>query len=402
MDIALQLAGLLLLVPAGAVIVPACVLLVQVIAAMLPGAARGVEARDDVRPTVAVLMPAHDEAAGIAASIATVVGQLRPGDRLLVVADNCTDDTAAIARAAGAEVIERQDPVRRGKGYALDFGVRRLAQDPPAIVVIVDADCALAPQALGRIAARCARTARPVQALYLMRSPPGAGLRLRIAEFAWVVKNEVRPLGFLRLGLPCQLMGTGMAFPWPAIQAAPLASGHLVEDMQLGLDLAMAGAPALFCPQASVTSVFPSQAVGAVAQRTRWEHGHLSVIVAAGPKLFWQAFRRRDRNLAALALDLCVPPLASLVLIASAVVVCGAALAWAGGSRWPLLLAAGALVATALAVLMARHRFGRHIVTLAELLTAPAYVLNKVPMYARLLGKRQSEWVRTRRGDGPG
>jgi len=402
MDVALQVVGLLLLVPAAAVIVPACVLLVQVVAAMLPRSAQGGVADDDARPTVAVLMPAHDEATGIAASIASVVGQLRPGDRMLVVADNCSDDTAAIARAAGAEVIERRDAARRGKGYALDFGVRRLAQGPPAIVVIVDADCALAPHALARIAARCAQTARPVQALYLMRSPPGAGLRLRIAEFAWVVKNEVRPLGFLRLGLPCQLMGTGMAFPWPAIQAAPLASGHLVEDMQLGLDLAMAGAPALFCPQACVTSVFPTQAVGAVAQRTRWEHGHLSVIVDAGPKLFWQALRRRDRNLTALALDLCVPPLASLVLMAGAVVVCGAALAWAGGSRWPLLLASGALVAIGLAVLLARHRFGRHIVTLAELLTAPAYVLNKLPMYARLLGKRQSEWVRTRRGDGPG
>src|SRR5205085_6347229 len=91
--------------------------------AAAPGASR--------RPRVAVLMPAHNEAAGIAASLATVTPQLVAGDRLLVVADNCVDDTAAVAAAAGAEVVQRRDTTRRGKGYALGFGLRHLAPDPP-------------------------------------------------------------------------------------------------------------------------------------------------------------------------------------------------------------------------------------------------------------------------------
>ena len=98
---------------------------------------------NESRSRLAVLVPAHDEGAVLLQTIADIQMQLRPGDRLLVVADNCADDTAGIARAAGAEVVERHDPDKRGKGYALDFGIRHLALDPPEVVIIIDADCRL-------------------------------------------------------------------------------------------------------------------------------------------------------------------------------------------------------------------------------------------------------------------
>jgi cellulose synthase/poly-beta-1,6-N-acetylglucosamine synthase-like glycosyltransferase len=370
-----------------------------VIMARRPGAA-GQVLQAGSRPSVAVLMPAHNESAGIAAALRSVLPQMAAGDRVLVVADNCSDDTAAVAAAAGAEVVQRHDTVRRGKGYALDFGVRHLEANPPAIVIIVDADCHVAEGAIDRLARDCANTGRPVQALYLMHSPPDAGLKTRIAEFAWVVKNHARPLGFLRLGFPCQLMGTGMAFPWSVIRTAPLASGHLVEDMQLGLDLAAQGVPPLFCPQALVSSRFPSQAEGLSAQRTRWEHGHLGVIAAQGPRLLWRSLVSRQPALTAMVLDLCVPPLASLVLMLAAWLA-GMALFWAvGGSAVPLALGASAFCLLGLSIIAAWRGFGRSIVSLQELLTAPAYVLGKIPIYIKLLKKRQVEWVRTKRDDG--
>ncbi|MFT3967647.1 MAG: glycosyltransferase, partial [Sphingobium sp.] len=111
-------------------------------------------------PPFAVLMPAHDEAAGIGRAVADVLAQLRPCDRLLVVADNCTDDTAAIARALGACVLERDDPLSRGKSHALKFGRRFMREDGEwngvAVVILVDADCSPAPGALGRLAAASA------------------------------------------------------------------------------------------------------------------------------------------------------------------------------------------------------------------------------------------------------
>lgn len=103
---------------------------------------------------------------------------------------------------------------------------------------MVDADCQVGEGAIDCLARRCHALARPVQSLYLMRAPAGAGLRVQVAEFAWRVKNLVRPRGWARLGLPCQLMGAGMAFGWHDLSLINLANGHLVEDVKLGLDLA--------------------------------------------------------------------------------------------------------------------------------------------------------------------
>ncbi len=380
---------------AALLLVPIAVLLVQILAALAPRCRRAGPAVR--RPRLAVLVPAHDEALGIGATVHGLRAQLAAGDRLVVVADNCSDDTAALARAAGAEVVERHDPLRRGKGYALDFGVRELEAAPPELVVIVDADCRLGKGALDRLARRCGASGRPVQALYLMRAPAGAGLKLRIAEFAWAVKNYLRPLGYARLGLPCQLMGAGMAFPWATLRDAELASGHIVEDLKLGLDLARAGQAPLFCADALVTSVFPSSEEGARSQRTRWEHGHLGMIVGAGPRLLLAALLRLDWRLAALVLDLCVPPLALLTLAVLAALALAGALFAAGGGALPLMLAAAACALLGAAVLLGWAGCGRHIVSFGDLVRAPLYALAKVPLYLRFVCRRQVDWVRSRR-----
>ena len=393
LDGAMVLVSILLLIPA-------CVLALQVLAASRRSQAPESEA-STVRPRVAVLMPAHNESAGIVSALNSVRSQLRAGDRLLVVADNCSDDTASVAAAAGAEVVERHDDTRRGKGYALDFGVRHLDADPPDIGIIVDADCSVAPGAIDRLAHQCARTGRTAQALYLMHSPEGAGLKTRLAELAWIVKNQVRPLGSLSLGLPCQLMGTGMAFPWASLRTAPLATGHIVEDVKLGLDLASVGAAPMFCPQALVTSQFPSQADGLVAQRTRWEHGHLGMILSHGPTLLWRAVVERRWSLIAMVVDLCVPPLASLVLAMIAWLGLSAVYWAAGGAALPLVIAGAALILLTLSILLAWSGFGRHVLSLGELLAAPGYALSKLPVYLRFWRKRQVEWVRTERDDKP-
>ena len=104
---------------------------------------------------VAVLVPAHNESAGLQGTLADIKGQLRSGDRLLVVADNCTDDTAVVARASGAEVTERQEPEKIGKGYALAWGLRQLDVDPPEAVIMVDADCRLAVGTIDQLAMAC-------------------------------------------------------------------------------------------------------------------------------------------------------------------------------------------------------------------------------------------------------
>lgn len=387
-------AGLLYIVLA-LLAVPVLVLLTQsLLAIAAPGPGAPLAGR---RPRIAILVPAHNEQDGVGATIATLLPQLQDGDRVLVVADNCADDTAGAARAAGAEVRERFDANLRGKGYALDFGVRCLAEDPPEVMLIVDADCLVEPGAIDRLARTAIASGRPVQALYLMRSPAGSGPMKKIAEFAWAVKNLVRPLGFLRLGIPCPLMGSGMAFPWSIISTASLANGHIVEDMKLGMDLARAGTPPLFCPQALVSSTFPTSDAGTETQRKRWEHGHLSMILSAAPRFLLEGVFKGRPGMVGMALDLAVPPLALLVLMVLALGALTAVFALFGGGAGPLLAAAALLAALGVAVLVAWWRYGRKILSAANLAMAVLYVFWKVPVYIGFLVNRQVEWVRSKR-----
>jgi hypothetical protein len=232
-----------------------------------------------------------------------------------------------------------------------------------------------------------------------MYCPEGARQTTRIAEFAWLVKNLVRPLGFFRVGLPCQLMGSGMAFPWALIRTAALKSGHLVEDLKLGLDMSFRGTPPMLCPEARVISRFPRTTEGIRSQRTRWEHGHLGVIIETAPGLFKASILRRDRGLFALALDLCVPPLALLSLLVFSL--------FAGNMALGLLtrslpagsvLASVALMMLAASVLLCWGRYGRRLIPLRSLALAPLYAIWKIPFYFKFITARQVEWIRSRRG----
>jgi cellulose synthase/poly-beta-1,6-N-acetylglucosamine synthase-like glycosyltransferase len=330
--------------------------------------------------------------------------QLQAGDRLLVVADNCADETAEVARSLGAEVIERQHATLRGKGFALDHGVKHLAQAPTDMVLMVDADCVLHPGSLALLKQECSTQARPVQCCDLMRPAPGAPLKTKVAAFAWLVKNKVRPLGGARLGWPCQLMGTGMIFPWSVIHDAPLASGHLAEDMQLGATLAARGMWPVYCDDALVTSSFPISDEAQAAQRTRWEHGHLSMITSQGPALLRRAMSMRSWKLLGMALDMCVPPLTSLVFMLGALaILVGCLTLW-----WPLwgaLVSLGLAVASLgfvlMAVLLSWAALGRDTLSPAELRSIPAYVFSKVPVYAGFFSRRQTSWIRTKRDHEP-
>ena len=377
-------------------LIPAAVLFVEVAAAIMPGKARPAPS-GNITGRIAILIPAHDEEIMIARTLRSIAPQLRRGDRLLVVADNCSDQTEQIARDQGAEAIGRQNKELRGKGYALDYGVSHLAKDPPDVVIVVDADCLLAPGSVAVLAASVAASGAPAQAIYLMRAPAGAGLKVRIAEFAWLIKNHVRPLGLHRMGLPCQLMGTGMAFPWACMQAMNLATGHLVEDLQLGIDLARSGWPPRFCTAALVTSEFPTSSEGISSQRTRWEHGHLRSILSDGPKLLLQGIVRGDALLGAMALDLSVPPLALLAMLLAVGWVISLIFELTARQSLPLLVATGGVLLFGSAVMLSWVRFGRQTVSGRDLALAAVYALGKLPLYLRFLFKPQSKWVRSKR-----
>jgi hypothetical protein len=235
-----------------------------------------------------------------------------------------------------------------------------------------------------------------VQARYLLTSPRSAGARGTISTLAFIVKNAARPAGLAALGFPCALTGTGMAFPWPLIENAPVASGHLVEDMELGLHLMRRGVGPKLCTAVTINGNMPGDCRYAYQQRTRWEHGHLTIICTRAIPLLLEGIVRFRPALIATALDLMVPPLALLTMAWTV----GAAAAVALGMKthlWTsaiLFAASGTLFALSIAA--ARHRHARH-VPMKALLAIPAYIAWKIPLYLGFLFKRQTRWVRTGR-----
>jgi cellulose synthase/poly-beta-1,6-N-acetylglucosamine synthase-like glycosyltransferase len=379
--------------------IPVAVLLLEVIAAIaLPSRKYSNQPIQGARGRVAVIIPAHNESAALLPTIRDIKTQLREGDRLLVVADNCNDDTATIAATAGAEVIKRDEPTRKGKGYALDFGLEHLSPDPPAIVIIIDADCRIAECSIDQLVMTCAMTQRPVQALDLMVALEDSPINYRVAEFAWRVKNWVRPLGLNALNLPCQLMGTGMAFPWAIIRSANLASGSIVEDLKLGLDLALTGNPPLFCPAASVKSHFPSSIEAAKSQRKRWEGGHIGMIWKTAPHFIYQALVRRNLGLLALTLDLAVPPLSLLVILLAGMSSVAGTAALFGFSFTPLWISMNCFMALIIAIFLSWWKFGRDVLPPKAFLSLASYILSKLPIYWKLLSETATpQWTRTDR-----
>ena len=389
----------LLVTLAGLLAIPVAIFFIEVVAAIvLPDRDCSVPPNKAPHRRIAVLVPAHNESTGVLPTIADIKAQICAGDRLLVVADNCSDDTATVAAAAGADVIERNEPDRKGKGYALAWGIRHLDQDPPDIVIIVDADCRLPDNAISKLAATCAVTNRPVQSLNTMIMQDESPLDTRVNEFAWRVKNYVRPRGLSNLGLPCQLMGTGMAFPWALIRTANLASGSIVEDLKLGLELAEAGHSPVFCPLAGVVSDFPFTVAGLQSQRLRWEQGHISSIVTLVPRLFFLAVTRANLGLLALVLDLVVPPLASLGMLVMGMSVVASLATLLGISSAAMLVSSASLVGLIGTIFVSWLKYGREILPSVSILLMFSYVLEKIPLYRKILSRKSSsQWIRTDR-----
>ena len=356
---------------------------------------------DQAQPaSFTVLVPAHNEAGVIEKTLQRLTEEVETPEQIWVIADNCQDATADLARQAGVTVLERTDTSRRGKGYALDFGLKALAEQAPNIpdvVVMLDADCWVSSGTIARIATKASAQGRPVQAIYLMEQAPNPSLRDRVSAFAWTVKNRVRAAGLSRLGAPILLTGSGMAFPWQSLQAIDLASSHLVEDMKLGIDLAIAGHNPILALDSQVWGMLPNDPEAAKSQRTRWEQGHLQVLRTYVLRLWGQAIRQLRPGLFGLGLDLAVPPLALWSLLGLLLTVITALGAWLGGSLRPLqiqLIADGGLL---ISIMISWLAWGRDLLSLPQLASIPLYILWKIPIYLKALLRPETKWVRTKR-----
>ena len=302
-------------------------------------------------------IPAHDEETGIERTVRDTICEAAADMLLLVVADNCTDRTARLAQRAGAGVLVRDDPVHRGKGFALAAAREHLRAKPADVVIVLDADCRIDAASLRALLACTARTARPCQAVNLLSPDLRAPPLVQISSFAFMIKNLVRQRALQRLAGRAHLTGTGMALPWAIFDIADLGGSNIVEDLALGLELAERAAPPMFLEEATVWSPVAS-AGGTLVQRRRWEGGFLATMLKMAPTALMRSLRQADARGLCAALDLCIPPLALLVMLNGAALLLALLLLVLGGTAWPATVQIIVCILAAVAVALAWVREG--------------------------------------------
>jgi len=352
------------------------------------------------REPCTVLIPAHNEAQVISATLCNLLNHVRPTDRIIVIADNCDDPTCQQAIQAGVEAIERNSPGLRGKGYAMQFGIDSIRNTPPEIVVFLDADCRIQSNSLDRLVDQAARTGRVAQANYRMRrlASEATGLNTKsvISEFAVLIKNWVRPRGMMALGLPCHLTGSGMAFPWEIASKLPFATSNIVEDMALGCELMRVGKGPLFCEEAEILASLPATDAASLEQRKRWEHGHLHTLFHQMPRILFAAITQRRLDLLGVTFDLTVPPLTLLVLSLIGCWVASALFVFQNAGPFWLLTIEIFTIAFALSWSAVKFSDDKHLGS--AFWSLPAYAMSKLPLYLGFVFfGRQRQWIRTSR-----
>jgi 1,2-diacylglycerol 3-beta-glucosyltransferase len=272
-----------------------------------------------------IIVPAHNEAVGISSTVKNLLALDYPSKafRVMVVADNCSDTTAQLARAAGATVLERTDATLRGKGYALAYAfAQSLADGAADAVVVVDADTHVSPNLLSAFSARLGRGALAAQAHYGVLNP-GASWRTRLMTIALSAFHQVRGLGRESLGVSCGLRGNGMCFRHALLRWVPHDAYSLVEDLEYGIRLGRKGYRVEYVWEAEVLGEMVSGEQASRSQRHRWEHGRTQMRRQHGWPLFRDGLTRGSALLLDLAFDVLVPPLAQLTVAAVGVTVLG-------------------------------------------------------------------------------
>lgn len=350
-----------------------------------------------------IIVPAHDEAAGIARTVESLRAIDYASDlfEVVVIADNCQDDTAARAKAAGAKVIERFDEKLRGKGYALAHGFEAsIAEGKADAIVVVDADTLVSSNLLRAFDARLQAGAKAVQADYAVRNHD-EGWRTRLMAIAFGMFHIVRSVGRENLGVSCGLRGNGMCFATDLLKEVPHEAFSVVEDLEYGIRLGEHGHRVHYAGEAHVYGEMVSSEKASRSQRARWEGGRLQMAKRHAIPLLARAIKERNLVLADLAMDVLVPPLSVLVVATVVGTAASAALAVVTLRPNAALLLFGAsgacLVAYAARGWQVSGTGARGLATLGY---APVYVAWKATLRLRRTRNGRDEWVRTtRRGE---
>jgi cellulose synthase/poly-beta-1,6-N-acetylglucosamine synthase-like glycosyltransferase len=318
--------------------------------------------------------------------------------RVHVLADNCNDATAAIARGFGVTVHERNEPDLPGKGQVIAWALPKLLETEVDTFVFLDADSTVDPHFLSVVDAYLSAGSEAIQTSYRVADPDGSPLA-SLRALAFALMHELRGRGKGRVGVSVGIWGNGFVLSRRALMAQGWRSFSSVEDAEHHLDQVLAGRRVDFAPEASVYGDMPGNFRSARSQQVRWEAGRLSLLRRYATRLMYSAYIRRSPSAACALTELLLPPLSVLAVLELSALL----LAFSFGGDAHLALALASLIGLAGYVLggavFARLRWRSYAGLMVY--TLP-YVVWKLTIYARELARRtDSPWTRTARNGRP-
>jgi cellulose synthase/poly-beta-1,6-N-acetylglucosamine synthase-like glycosyltransferase len=365
-------------------------LLVLTIAALWPKVPVETERAGSNVDLLTVLIPAHNEEALIGRAIQSVLQSAdAAATKVLVVAHNCTDATAAKAKAAGASVLLLDDPTRSGKGCALSEGFRAALAGDSQAVLVMDADSLMDANLIADVRRHLQAGARALQCRYEVNNSQDSA-RTRLVSLAFFGINVIRPRGRARLGFSAGIVGNGFVIHRDVLTLVPYGSHSIVEDVEYHLALLRAGIRVRFIDTAGVRGEMPATGKSSRAQRARWEGGRIHIMQRWAPKLLVNILRGRVSLLEPL-FDLLALPMASAVILL-------------------LIMASLPFLWIRVYVLVGFAVMIFHVTTVAiegpglsdsmkALSTVPAYILWKLWIFPEIwrTSRADAKWVRTDR-----
>jgi cellulose synthase/poly-beta-1,6-N-acetylglucosamine synthase-like glycosyltransferase len=344
-----------------------------------------------------LIVPAHNEESGLHETISSLL-ELKDAREatIYIVADNCTDSTAEVARRFPVEVLERRDPRRRGKGYALEWALQRIDLDPFEAVVIVDADTRVDQNLLEAVSLSLGAGFEAVQLNYQFQAAEPSALAY-LQQMASATENRLFYHGRAVAGLPILLRGNGMAIRTEVLREHPWDSHSITEDVDYSVDILAAGARVDFTLESTVYSAATASYGQSSGQKERWAAGTFALVRDKVKRLIAAGLRQGRFELLELAFSLFLLSRPLLIYSTLLAIFLGVV---AGGEARPTMVGWGAvLIALLVAYLLAGWFFvPDRRGAFKAILQIPIYgVWFLIVQIRALIGHRKSDWVRTER-----
>ncbi|MBP5426483.1 MAG: glycosyltransferase family 2 protein [Clostridiales bacterium] len=355
-----------------------------------------------VKNRFAILIAAHNEERVIASAVRSLNDIDYPKDMydIYVIADNCDDKTAEIAREVGAQVYERVDSVKKGKGYSLEWMFNNLLamEVEYDAVCILDADNLVSKNFFLEMNKRLCQGHKVIQGYLDSKNPEDSWISANYSIAYWI-SNRLFQLPRYYLGLNCALGGTGFVMRMDVLKEIGWGAICLTEDLEFSLKLIQKNMKVAWSHEAVVYDEKPLRLVQSCRQRKRWMQGHCDCASRYLKALLIKGIKERDM----VAID------ASLYLIQPFVIVISTVNAFVRGiiglccldiatfsGKDVLLFLVLVLVVTYVNILFVavEGKFSPKVGVYSLLL--PIYSLTWVPIIiAGFINRRKKEWAHT-------